>query len=216
MDIRGMGPAVVQTLIENGFLRDVSHLYTLDTVAADLITLLGPGVTRNLLIAIEDSKHRELDRLIKALGMPGIGRHVGKVLADKYGNLFDIMGVPEEELASLEGIGPISAKTIVDYFNDVNNRAIVYRLINLGVNTQAQKKVSSHEFAGKTFVITGTLPTMSRTEATEYIESRGGKVSGSVSKKTNYLVAGEAAGSKLAKAQELGITIIDEKTLKSM
>lgn len=217
MDIRGMGPAVVQTLIDNEFIRDVSDIYTLNVIEDALADKLGAGITRNLLNAIEDSKHRELDRLIKSLGMPGVGRHIGKVLAREYGDIFTIMGVPEEELAKLDGVGPISAHTIAEYFENQNNRELVYRLVNLGVNTTAEKKIqSNNSFAGMTFVITGTLSTMSRTEATEYIESRGGKVSGSVSKKTNYLVAGEAAGSKLTKAQDLGITVIDESTLKSM
>ena len=235
MDIRGMGPAVVNTLIENNLLKDIVDIYTLHTIPETIFELLGKKTAEKLFAAIEDSKRRSLDRVIKALGIPGIGKHVGKILADKYGSMYAIAEIPMEsikeqgmagaiqvkvdELTALEGVGEISAKAMVNYFINMDNITRIHMLANHGVNMFAEKKstpVASASFAGKTFVITGTLPTMSRNDAAAYIEERGGKVSGSVSKKTNYLVCGEAAGSKLDKAKALGVTIISEEELKAL
>lgn len=227
MDIRGMGPAAIETLIEHELIKDVVDIYTLYTVPETVAELLGKKTAENLFAAIEDSKHRSLDRLIKALGMEGIGRHIGKVLAEEYGSIHGVVAVCTlgkvdgggvTELTALDGIGEIAARTIVDYFANQENIERIYALANHGVNTCSDKKpaTSAQGFAGKTFVITGTLPTMSRNEAAAFIEERGGKVSGSVSKKTDYLVCGEAAGSKLDKAKSLGVKIITEAELKAL
>lgn len=231
MDIRGMGPAAVKTLIEHQLIKDVVDIYTLHTMPEMVGDLLGKKTAENLFAAIEDSKHRSLDRLIKALGMPGIGRHIGKVLAEHYGSIYNIVARPPiaytlgkidegriAELTSLGGIGEIAARTIVDYFNKPETWARIKALADCGVNMFAEKKATEADqcFSGKTFVITGTLPTMSRNEAAAFIEARGGKVSGSVSKKTDFLVCGEAAGSKLDKAKSLGVTIITEEELKAL
>lgn len=227
MDIRGMGPAAVNALIENGLIKDVVDIYTLHTIPEVVGDLLGKKTAENLFAAIEDSKHRSLDRLIKALGMPGIGRHIGKALAEEYGSIHGIVAVCTlgkidgggvTELTALDGIGEIAAHTLMDYFNKPETLARIKALADCGVNMVAEKKVTEADqsFVGKTFVITGTLPTMSRNEAAAFIEERGGKVSGSVSKKTDYLVCGEAAGSKLDKAKSLGIAILSEDDLKAL
>lgn len=230
MDIRGMGPAVIETLIEHELIKDVVDIYTLYTAPETVAELLGKKTAENLFAAIEDSKHRSLDRLIKALGMEGIGRHIGKALAIRYGSIWDI-GLPAHsyavdelregkvrELMQLDGIGEIAARTIVDYFGHEENWARIFALADCGVNMHDEKPSvkAAQSFAGKTFVITGTLPTMSRNEAAAFIEERGGKVSGSVSKKTDYLVCGEAAGSKLDKAKSLDIKIISENELMDL
>lgn len=235
MDIRGMGPAVIETLIEHELIKDVVDIYTLYTIPETIEELIGKRTAEKLFAAIEDSKHRSLDRVIKALGMPGIGRHVGKVLAEQYGSMYAIAEIPVayihengmagaiqakiDELTALEGVGEISAKTLVNYFVNIDNMTRIHMLANHGVNMFSEKKeapAAGTGFAGKTFVITGTLPTMSRNDAAAYIEERGGKVSGSVSKKTDYLVCGEAAGSKLDKAKALGVPVITEEQLKAL
>lgn len=227
MDIRGMGPAAVNALIENGLIKDVVDIYTLHTIPEVVGDLLGKKTAENLFAAIEDSKHRSLDRLIKALGMPGIGRHIGKALAGEYGSIHGIVAVCTlgkidgggvAELTTLDGIGEIAAHTIMDYFNKPETLVRIKALADCGVNMVAEEKATETDqcFSGKTFVITGTLPTMSRNEAAAFIETRGGKVSGSVSKKTDFLVCGEAAGSKLDKAKSLGVTIITEEELKAL
>lgn len=235
MDIRGMGPAVIEVLIEHELIKDVTDIYTLYTIPETIEELLGKRTAEKLFAAIEDSKHRSLDRVIKALGMPGIGRHIGKVLAEQYGSMYAIAEIPVayihengmagaiqakvDEFTALEGVGDTSAKVLVNYFVNIDNMTRIHMLANQGVNMFAEKKVApaaDSGFAGKTFVITGTLPTMSRNDAAAYIEERGGKVSGSVSKKTDYLVCGEAAGSKLDKAKALGVPVITEEQLKAL
>jgi DNA ligase (NAD+) len=225
MDIRGMGPAVIECLIRDELIKDIADIYTLEEVALCMEQRLGAKTTKNLLAAIEESKHRELPRVIKALGIPGIGKHVGKILCDRYESIYEIADMPAgkeqkvQELAQLDDVGEISAQAIVDWFSNADHMELIYTLANKGVNMFAPQKTTPSAgtgFAGKTFVITGTLPTMSRNEAAAYIEERGGKVSGSVSKKTDYLVCGEAAGSKLDKAKSLGIKIISEADLKNM
>ena len=235
MDIRGMGPAVIETLIEHELIKDVTDIYTLHTIPETIADLLGKRTAEKMFAAIEDSKHRSLDRVIKALGISGIGRHIGKVLAEQYGSMYAIAEIPVayihengmdgaiqakiDEMTALEGVGETSAKALVNYFVNIDNMTRIHVLANHGVNMFAEKKTAptgGAKFAGKTFVITGTLPTMSRNDAAAYIEERGGKVSGSVSKKTDYLVCGEAAGSKLDKAKALGVPVLTEEQLKAL
>ena len=217
MDIRGMGPAIIKTLIERELIKDITDIYTLYTLPAPIGALLGEKTAQNLFDAIEASKHRELDRFIKALGMPGVGRHVGKTLSDKYASIFEIGEQKYEDLAAIDGVGDITAQTIVDFFSKESNWELIYTLSNHGVNVLSSKKETlGNVLAGKTFVITGTLPSMKREEAAALIEANGGKVSGSVSKKTDYLLCGENAGSKLDKANALGIKVISEDDLQNM
>ena len=228
MDIRGMGPAQISKFIELGWLKDLPDIYLLKDHREEMEKLDGFGkkATTNLLKAIEASKERDIDRLIKSFGISGVGRHIGKALAKKYKDIVEIGDVPYEvgglekkirELSEIEGIGNTSATAIMNWFRD--NWDVVFKLRRVGVNVESksyQKESEAGKLSGLTFVITGTLPTMKREEASALIEANGGKVSGSVSKKTNYLLAGEAAGSKLAKAQSLGVPVISEEELKNM
>ena len=231
MDIRGMGPAIIDKLIEKGLLKNVPDIYRLKNKPFELSALLGEKTANNLLKSIEESKDRDIDRFIKALGIPGVGRTIGKKLAQLYPTLYEIGEIPmgaggcEKKLAefsAIEGVGDICAKMLVDYFNNHENWEFIIALVQLGVNVKSKsyaaggKPAGDSALAGKTFVITGTLPNMTREEATQFIESNGGTVSSSVSKKTNFLVCGENAGSKLEKAKALGVTIIDEAGLEGM
>lgn len=228
MDIRGMGPAIIETLIERELIKCIEDIYTLYAIPNKVEELFGAKTATKLFAAIEDSKHRPLECFIKSLGIPGVGKHIGKILCENYENIYQIAKIPAgpdgkaqkiQELAQLNDVGEVSATAIVEFFDNMDHMEMIYCLANNGVNMFAEKKVVSEagsDFSGKTFVITGTLPTMSRNDATAYIEERGGKVSGSVSKKTDYLVCGEAAGSKLEKAKALGITILSEDELKAL
>ena len=221
MDIRGMGPALVDKFIECGWLKSFPDLYRLKDHRDEMLTLekFGEKKVDNLLKSIEDSKDRDIDRLFKSLGILGVGRAVGKELAKRYPNIFIIAKLSPEELSTIEGIGEISANVIANFFKVEANQLLLHELFNLGVNCDSKSFRSttdddSAKLSGKTFVITGTLSTMSREEAKELIEANGGKVSGSVSKKTSFLLAGENAGSKLTKANDLGIPVINENDLK--
>lgn len=221
MDIDGMGPSIVDKLIEADLLDSVTDIYRLKDHTGKIETLEGMGEksVATMLNAIEQSKTRELARFIKALGIPGIGQHIGKNLEKLYPDIWAIAAASKEELCAIDGIGDISAEAICSFFTSEENRKMVEELISLGVNaksTKYGKEEGPGKLTGLTFVITGTLPSMGRDEAKALIEGNGGKCSGSVSKKTSYVLAGEAAGSKLTKANELGIPVIDEATLKSM
>ena len=220
MDIAGVGPALVEKLCDMGILNDVADLYSLSEHADAISNLDGMGErsVEKTLDTIETSRGRDIDRLIKALGIPGVGRHIGKALAAKYPDMDAIIALDVEALKAVDGIGDISAKAIWDYFHDEESLARYRRLVDAGDNTKSQSygQVQGGVLSGMTFVITGTLPTMSREEAKALIEANGGKCSGSVSKKTTYLLAGEAAGSKLTKATSLGVPVLTEDALKEM
>lgn len=220
MNAEGLGPALINDLYEKGLLTSVEDLYTLKDHLDEIREMDGMGEKscEAMVNAVEGTKDRDLDRFIKAMGIPGVGRVIGKALAKKYPDMDTIMALTEEELSAVDGVGDVIASAFVSFFSKQENRDMVKRLEALGVNTKSRSygQTASGGLVGQTFVITGTLPSMSRDEAKALIEANGGKVSGSVSKKTNYLLAGEAAGSKLTKAQELGITIISEEQLKQM
>lgn len=219
MDIRGLGPAQIDKFIELGWLKEIPDIYRLKDHYDEMIQLegFGPRAIEKLLKAIEDSKHRDMDRLIKALGINGVGRHIGKKLAEEYPGMILLVDASEKKLATIDGIGEISAKAIYNFFHNQDNRLMLKKLDFLGVNTDSKifeeklNKSSNLKLHDLTFVITGTLPTLKRAEAAELIEKNGGKVSGSVSKKTDYLLAGENAGSKLDKANSLGVQVISEE-----
>lgn len=227
MDIRGMGPAVIDALIEHELIKDVEDIYTLYEVPESLEELFGKKTTENLLNAIEASKNQDIDRLIKAFGIPGVGRHIGKELAKLYPDIFTIGEIPlypegyEEKVAQLsaiDGVGDISARAIVDFFKVHKNWEMIFALRQQGVNLISKSyktEAASGAIAGMTFVITGTL-SQPRDYFVELIEKNGGKVSGSVSKKTNYLLCGEAAGSKLDKAKALGVPVLTEDEFNKM
>jgi DNA ligase (NAD+) len=218
VDIEGLGEAMVDAFVEQGWVKSVADIYRLRR--EDLLTL-GKSVeksTDNLLAAIKASKHAELWRFIHGLGITHVGAASAKDLAVRFGNLDalahakfeDFIG--EKKSSLIEGIGGTMAQAIIEYFNEPRNRALVSELLALGVApaAPAPRAAVGTALAGKTFVLTGTLPSLTREAATSRIEAAGGKVSGSVSKKTSYVLAGAEAGSKLDKAQALGVPVIDE------
>lgn len=216
MNIDGLGPAIVDTLIDNGLIHSVADLYTLNE--NDLLKLdnFKEKSVNNLLTSIEKSKSNSLDRLIFGLGIRNIGSASAKLLCDRFGNLDDIINADSEEIAKIDGFGEIMAQSVAKAFKEPHMLEIIERLKSYGVNVFYKKKQKDNRFEGITFVLTGTLPTLKRAEAKELIESYGGKASGSVSKKTDYVLAGDEAGSKLTKAENLGIKIISEDEFLNM
>lgn len=216
MDIDGLGPAIVRALLDNGLITSVADLYTIKK--ADLLELdnFKEKSAENLINAIEKSKAQPLDRLVFALGIPNIGQASAKLLCDKFGDLDNICAATEEEIADIEGFGDIMASAVTKELAEPHMRELIAKLAECGVNTKYQKVQVDSRFEGKTFVLTGTLPTLKRAEAKALIEKYGGKASGSVSKKTAYVLAGEEAGSKLDKARSLGIEIITEEQFLDM
>lgn len=216
MNIDGLGPAIVQTLLDNGLIKSVADLYEIS--ADDLIELenFKEKSANNLIKAIENSKENSLDRLVFGLGVRNIGQASAKLLCEKFGTLDNIMNATADEIAQIEGFGEIMAQSVLKAFRENHMLALVEKLKSYGLNTTYEKSVKDNRFEGLTFVLTGTLPTLKRDEAKAIIESFGGKASGSVSKKTSYVLAGEDAGSKLVKAQQLGIKIISEEEFFEM
>ena len=219
MDIEGFGSRHAATFVVKGFLKDVADIYYMDREALLALEGMGEKSVANLFQAIEASKNRPLSRLITALGIRHVGSTVAELLADEFSSLEELMAASQEELEAIEGLGPYTAASIVDYFSRPGHRRLIEKLKAAGVKTGERLPPEREKgpLAGLTFVITGTLPTLSRQAATELIKEYGGKVTSSVSKNTNYLVAGEAPGaSKYSRARQLGIPIIDEKELRRM
>ena len=216
MNIDGLGPQMVELLLKNEKIKDVTDLYTLRAEDLKDLDRMGEKSAQNLIAAIEVSKSRGLEKLLYALGIRQVGEVAAEQIAGRFGTLNALFTATAEDFVAMSDIGEITAAYIVEYFEDPAHRALCERLAALGVETVAKKQVSSAKLEGLTFVITGTLPTMTRDEATELIKQNGGKVSSSVSKKTSYVLAGEEAGSKLTKAKDLGVSIIDEAGLLSM
>ena len=216
MDIDGMGPAVVQQLLEEGLIADCADLYTLKV--EDLVGLdrFAEKSARNLIDAIEKSKGQGLDRVLFGLGIRLIGARAAALLAAEFGNIDKMMQADEEAVAAIPDIGEKMAASLIHYFGEEKSQELIHRLKDAGVNFEYKSNVTDDSLTGKTFVLTGTLPSLKRSEAKEIIENHGGKVSGSVSKKTDFVVAGEEAGSKLDKANELGIAVITEQELLGM
>ena len=221
MDIAGFGIKQAELFVELGYIADLADVYYLD--ADKLLAQEGYGEKKvtNLLAAIEASKSRPPARLLIALGIQGVGEVVAEDLMAHFNSLDALAAAPVEELQAIPGIGPILAQSVFDWFAREPNRRLIEKLKAAGV-TMAQAKAEvkaeaeAQPLAGLTFVITGTLATMSRDEAKDFIKAHGGKVTDSVSKNTSYLVAGEAAGSKLDKATQLGVPVIDEAALRQM
>lgn len=216
MDIEGMGDAVLEKLVASGMLTKASEIYTLKK--EDFMTLEGfkDKSSQNLVDAVEKSKGNDLSKLVFALGIRHVGQKAGKILADHFGSMEALMNATVEELTTIEGFGGIMAQSVASFFALEQSKREIEALAALGVNMLSQKEKIDNRFEGKTFVLTGTLPTLSRNEASELIEKYGGKTASSVSKKTSYVLAGEEAGSKLVKAQALGITIITEEEFREM
>lgn len=218
MNIEGLGPQIISLLMDKGFIKDAADIYLLKYRKNELVGLerMGEKSVQNLLDAIEASKVNPLNRLIYALGIRMIGQRASQILADAFGDIGKLSEADFDMLTSIPEIGEKMAESIIAFFRQEQNRKLIQELKDYGVNTRsAKKEVKENEhFSGKTFVLTGALENYTRDQAKEIIESFGGKVSSSVSKKTDYVLAGEDAGSKLAKAKELGIAVIDEETFE--
>lgn len=216
MDIDGLGPSILAQLHSEGLVRSIEDIYTL--TAEELVPLerMGEKSAANIIKAIEKSKSAGLARLIYALGIRQVGAKAAQVIAARFGDIEELFKADEETLCEIDDVGEVTAKYIVSYFSHPQTRTLIDKLKAAGVVTTFESEKKDDRFAGLTFVLTGTLPNMKRDEASKLIESHGGKVSGSVSKKTSYVVAGEDAGSKLTKAQTLGVKIIGEDELIEM
>lgn len=216
MDIEGLGTAVLDTLINKGLIRNAADIYRLKVEDIAGIERMGEKSGENLVNAAEKSKENDLSKLVFALGIRHIGQKAGKLLSDKFGSMDAIINATAEDICEIEGFGEIMAQSVVDFFSHKESLELIEKLRDYGVNMESKKVVKGNIFEGKTFVLTGTLPTMTRGEATKIIEEFGGKASSSVSKKTDYVLAGEDAGSKLKKANDLGVTVISEEEFRNM
>jgi DNA ligase (NAD+) len=217
MDIRGLGERTVQQLLDTERVRDFADLYAL--TEADLLDLegFGPVSAANLVRSIDASRSQPLSRLLFALGIRHVGSHVAQLLARAYGSLDALLEAPEDEIAALHGIGATTAAALHAYRSEPRNQALIDRLKAAGLNTtEPIERAATQDFAGLTFVVTGTLPTLSRADAKAFIEQRGGRVAGSVSSKTDYVVVGEDPGSKLERARELGVKQLSEAELLAL
>ena len=216
MNIEGLGPQVVELLLANGKISDISDLYKLRPEDIETLDRMGRKSAENLCRAIEASKSRGLERLLFALGVRQVGEVAAEEIAVRMRTIDAVMSASAEDFSGIEDIGEITARALVDFFSDKETRALVERLRDLGVKTDAVAEEKAITLEGLTFVLTGTLPSMTRDEASALIKKNGGKVSSSVSKKTSYVVAGDEAGSKLTKAKALGVAVISEEELLAM
>ena len=216
MNIDGMGDALVTQLTDRGMVKDVADIYKLTKEKLLSLERMGDKSAENVLREIENSKKLPLERVIYGLGIRMVGERTAQFLAEHFGELSAIENAGEEELQDVEEVGPRIAKSIVEFFAEPKNRELVEELRAAGVTMKGKKKERGTKLAGKTFVLTGTLAHFTRDEAKKMIEDAGGKVAGSVSKKTDYVVAGAEAGSKLDKAKELGVEVIDEDEMRKL
>jgi DNA ligase (NAD+) len=220
LDVDGLGEKLVEQLLEAGLVTERPDVFELRAETLAELPRMGEKSAANLVEALAGARATTLPRLLVALGIPEVGPGVAELLAARFGDLDPLLEANVETLEQIEGVGPVIAKKVADFFADERHRHEVSRLRELGVRwTKTKPRASASRegpLAGKSFVLTGTLATLSRAEASERIEAAGGKVTGSVSKKTDYVVAGEAAGSKLVKAQELGVRVIDEAELLAL
>lgn len=216
MDIEGLGPAVISLLLENKLIYHPYDLYTLKAENLASLERMGEKSAENLLSAIEKSKENDLYRLIFGLGIRHIGAKAAKLVADKMQNMDAILSATIEDFTKIDGFGEIMAKSLADFLSLPESRELIEKFKGLGLNMESKTVITDTRFEGMTFVLTGTLPTYKRNEAAAIIENFGGKTASSVSKKTTYVLAGEEAGSKLDKANALGVTVIDEATFIEM
>jgi DNA ligase (NAD+) len=216
MNIEGMGESLVNQLADHGMVKDVADIYSLNEEKLLALERIGKKSAQNLLREIEASKKLPLERVILGLGIRFVGERTAQLLAEHFGGMDAFMSSSFDELQEVNEVGPRVAEAISEYFSEPRNRELVERLRKAGLKFEGEKKKRGTKLAGKTFVLTGTLPNLSREEAKKMIEDAGGKVSGSVSKKTDYVVAGSDAGSKLDKAMQLHVAILDEDGLTAM
>ena len=218
MDIEGLGISVIEQLIEKGYLSNIADIYYLKKEEIASLKKSGNKFAQNLIEAINKSKSNDLERLICAFGIRHIGNKAARIIARRYGNIEGVMNASIESLNLIDTIGGVSAKSVYEFFHQEQTIDLIEKLKHAGVNMETHEDVEQRDdrFAGKTFVLTGTLEKYTRDEVSNVIEKLGGKTSSSVSKKTSYVLAGEESGSKLTKAQELGITIITEQEFEEM
>lgn len=216
MDIEGLGTAVLETLISKGLIKKASDIYRLQKEDIAQIERMGEKSADNLIAAAEKSKENDLSRLVFALGIRHIGQKAAKLLSEHFGNMESLMNASAEQIAEIDGFGEIMAKSVEEFFTLPESRELIGLLKDCGVNMKSQRETVDNRFSGITFVLTGTLSRFTRSEASAIIEERGGKVSSSVSKKTGIVLAGEDAGSKLVKANQLGIRVITEQEFEEM
>lgn len=216
MDIDGCGPALITSLLDRGLISTAADIYSLKAEDIAGLDRMGEKSAANLIAAIENSKNAPLDRVIYALGIRGIGSEAAKLLAERFGDIDTLLSATAEEMAQIDGVGEVLSRSAEKAFREPHFIHQIKALRAAGVKMAYEKSRKDDRFAGKTFVLTGTLPTLKREEAKKIIESFGGKAAGSVSKKTDYVLAGEEAGSKLTKAQELGVKIISEAEFMEM
>ena len=216
MDIEGLGPAVVQQLVDGGLIQNAADLYSLRADDVAKLDRMGTKSAKNLIQAIEKSKVNDLSKLIFGLGIRQVGEKAAKVLASHFKTFDALEAASVEELTEIDDVGEITAQCIVDYLSESQSQDLLRRLREAGVNMESAQQLVDERFAGMTFVLTGTLTRFDRKTAQAMIEERGGKAAGSVSKRTTYVVAGEAAGGKLKKAQELEIPVLTEDEFAKM
>ena len=217
MNIDGLGENIIGQLLERNLIENIADIYTLKFEDVASLKKNGNKFAQNLIDSINRSKENDLSRLITALGIRHVGTKASKLLAKRYKDIDNLMKASKEELAMIEDIGEVVADSIREFFMQEQTRDLIEKLKQSGVNTKSlEEEVTDDRFFGQTFVLTGSLENFTRQEASDIIEKFGGKTSGSVSKKTSYVLAGEDAGSKLTKAKELGIKIINEKQFKRM
>jgi DNA ligase (NAD+) len=216
MNIDGLGDALVTQLTDRKLVKDVADIYNLTKENLLSLDRMGDKSAQNVLDEIESSKKLPLERVIYGLGIRFVGERTAQFLAEHFGSMDALMQASEEELEEVNEVGPRIAQSIVEFFQEPKNRALVRQLQDLGLRLTGIKKQRGTTLAGKTFVLTGTLAHFTRDEAKKLIEDASGRVSGSVSKKTDYVVAGDDAGSKLDKAKELGVKVIGEKEMQEL
>jgi DNA ligase (NAD+) len=219
-DIDGLGEAILTELYNDGYVKEITDIFRLNQYREDLIKKerFGEKSVENLINAINNAKSNNLDKLLFGLGIRHVGAKTARILAQNHGNIFDFFNMEKEDLESIKDIGKTTAKSVYDYFHDEKNQIMIENLNELGVNLNYKDSRTSKEtaFTGKSFVITGTLDEYSRNEAKAIIEQYGGNVSSAVSKNTDYVIVGQAPGSKYDKAQSLGIDILNEDDFKKM
>lgn len=216
MDIEGLGPSIIETFVNEGMIKNVTDIYRLDKEKIASLDGFQQTSANNIIESVENSKNNDLSKLIFAFGIRHIGAKAAKLLSDEFKNIDNLMNASLEAISDIEGFGDIMAKSAFDFFQSESARELIADLKSFGVNTESKTVIKDNRFEGMTFVLTGTLPTYKRSEASKIIESFGGKTSSSVSKKTSYVLSGESSGSKLDKANQLGIPVIDENEFNEM
>lgn len=216
MDIEGLGPSIIETFVNEGMIKTVTDIYRLDKEKIASLDGFQQTSANNIIDSVNKSKDNDLSKLIFAFGIRHIGAKAAKLLSDEFKNIDNLMNASLEAICDIDGFGDIMAKSAFDFFQSESARELIADLKSFGVNTESKTVINDNRFEGMTFVLTGTLPTYKRSEASKIIESFGGKTSSSVSKKTSYVLSGESSGSKLDKANQLGIPVIDENEFNEM